>query len=132
MADLTDFDVELLRGRNFAHVATARTGAPPHVTVTWVHEQDGFVLVNGAEGRVKDRHLRRDPLVSITIHAQDDPYRWVGIDGTVAEFVMGDEADRSIDFLNRKYHDGEPWTFVPGQRRVLYRIRPDRIVRHED
>jgi hypothetical protein len=64
------------------------------------------------------------------VHDQGDPGRFVAIGGTVVEFVTGEESDRHIDFLSRKY-DGEPWTPVLGQRRVLYRIRPDRILRYE-
>ena len=37
MADaLNDFDLDLLRGKNFAHFATIGGDGAPHVTVTWV------------------------------------------------------------------------------------------------
>jgi hypothetical protein len=54
------------------------------------------------------------------------------VDGVVEDFVTGDEAEQHIDALNRRYHDGEPWTYTPGQQRVMYRIRPDRILRRYD
>jgi PPOX class probable F420-dependent enzyme len=132
VAELADTDLQILHGTNFAHVAVIRPDGSPHVTVTWIDAADGHVLVNSAVGRVKDRYLRRDPRVAVTVHEQTNPYRWLRIDGAVAEFVTGDEAERHIDALNRKYHDGEPWEYVPGQQRVLYRIRPDRILRRED
>jgi hypothetical protein len=43
--------------------------------------------------------------------------------------VTGPEADRNMDMLSRKYDD-EPWTFRPDEVRVLYRIRPDHIIRY--
>lgn len=132
MAELSDADLEILHGNNFAHVATIRPDGSPHVTVTWIDAADGHVLVNSAVGRVKDRYLRRDPRVAVTVHEQTNPYRWLRVDGAVAEFVTGDVAERHIDVLNRKYNDGEPWEYVPGQQRVLYRIRPDRVLRRED
>jgi len=132
VAELTDFDLELLRARNFAHVGTIRRDGSPHVTVMWVDADDSHVLVNTAVGRAKDRHVRRDPRVSVTVHQEGDGYRWVGIDGTIVEMVTGEEADRHIDFLNRKYHDGKPWSYVSGQQRVMYRIRPDRVIRREE
>jgi PPOX class probable F420-dependent enzyme len=125
-------DQELLTGKNFAHLAVIRPDGTPHVSVTWIDTADGFVLVNTAVGRVKDRYVRRDPRVSVTLHDERDPYRWIRIDGAVEDFVTGEEAERHIDELNRRYHDGEPWTSTPGQRRVIYRIRPRRVLRRYD
>jgi PPOX class probable F420-dependent enzyme len=132
MATLNDDDVELLTGRNFAHFAVVRPDGTPHVTVTWIDAADGSVLVNTAVGRVKDRYVRLDPRVSVTLHDERDPYRWLRIDGVVEEFVTGREADDHIDSLNRRYHDGEPWTPSPGQERVIYWIRPNRVLRRYD
>ena len=132
MASLNEEDVELLTGKNFAHFAAIRPDGTPHVTVIWIDAADGSVLVNTAVGRVKDRYVRRDPRVSVTLHAEHDPYRWLRIDGIVEAFVTGPEADAHIDALNRRYHDGEEWTFTPGQERVIYRITPQRILRRYD
>jgi PPOX class probable F420-dependent enzyme len=132
MADLNDFDLELLRGTNFAHVATIRPDGAPQTTVVWIDADDTHVLLNTAEGRIKDRHLRADPRCSVSVHDQHDGYRFVAIRGTVEDRITGDEADRHIDLLNRKYHAGVPWKPVEGQVRVLYRIRPDRILRYND
>jgi PPOX class probable F420-dependent enzyme len=132
MATLNDDDVGLLTGKNFAHLAVVRPDGTPHVTVTWIDASEGTVLVNTAVGRVKDRYVRRDPRVSVTLHDERDPYRWLRIDGVVEEFVTGPEAEEHIDALNRRYHEGERWTTTPGQERVIYRIRPDRILRRYD
>jgi PPOX class probable F420-dependent enzyme len=129
---LSDDDIRLLTGKNFAHVAAIRPDGSPHVTVTWIDAVDGHVLVNTAVGRVKDRYVRRDPRVSVTVHDEQDPYRWLRVDGIVESFVTGDEADRHIDALNRRYHDGKRWTYNPAQERVIYRIRPNRILRRYD
>jgi PPOX class probable F420-dependent enzyme len=125
-------DVELLTGKNFAHLAVVRPDGTPHVTVTWIDAAAGTVLVNSAVGRVKDRYLRIDPRVSVTVHDEDDPYRWLRVDGVVEGFVTGPEAEEHIDTLHQRYHDGERWTYKEGQERVIYRIRPDRILRRYD
>jgi PPOX class probable F420-dependent enzyme len=132
MDDLNDFDLGLLRGLNFAHVATVRPDGAPQVTVVWIDADDTHVLFNTAEGRTKDRHLQADPRCSISVHDQQDGYRYVAIRGTVDERITGDEAERHIDVLNQKYHEGAPWKPVAGQVRVLYRIRPQRILRYND
>ncbi len=128
MAELTTADVELLEGRNFAHLTTLMPDGSPHSTPLWVDAAGGFVLVNTAFGRVKDGNVRRDPRVTVSVHEQENPYRWVSVQGKVVEMVEGDEAEQHIDLLSRKYDD-EPWEYVPGQRRVMYRIRPDRVMR---
>ena len=130
--ELAPDDVGLLTGKNFAHLAVIRPDGTPHVSVTWIDATDGLVLVNTAVGRVKDRYVRRDPRVSVTLHDERDPYRWIRIDGEVEDFVTGEEAERHIDALNRRYHDGEPWTYTAGQQRVIYRIRPRRVLRRYD
>ena len=129
---LNDFDRNLLRGKNFAHFATITGDGAPHVTVTWVDTDGTHVLINSAAGRAKDRHILADPRVNVSVHDQRDGYRYVSIRGVVEERLIGEEAERGIDLLNRKYHDGEPWTYKEGQIRVLYRVRPERILRYDD
>ena len=131
MPRLNDFDLEMLRGLNYAHFVTLRPDGSPQSTVVWVDadaERDQ-VLVNTAVGRLKERNLRRDPRVSVSVHDERDPGRFVSIGGAVEEFVAGEEAERHIDTLRRRY-DGESWEPVPGQQRVLLRIRPERILRY--
>ena len=130
MAELTDHDVAILKGQNFAHFVTLNEDGSAHAAPLWIDvDDDGLVLVNSAVGRKKDRNIRRDPRVVVSVHAQDDPYTWTAINGTVVSIETGEVAEQHIDFLNQKYHDGERWEYVPGSVRVLYRIRPDRIVR---
>jgi hypothetical protein len=85
--------------------------------------------VNTAEGRAKDRNLRRDPRAAVSVVKDGDWYRWLSVTGAVVDRVTGEEAERHIDALSRRY-DGEPWKPIEGQVRVLYRIRPDRIIRY--
>ena len=129
MSELSDADVELLRGRNTAHFATLNPDGSPHVTPVWIDvDDDGFVLLNTAVGRRKDRNVRRDPRVAVSLHVGGDPGRWLSIQGTVTSFVDEPEALEHIGALARRYDD-RVWTPVPGQVRVIYRIRPDRVTR---
>jgi PPOX class probable F420-dependent enzyme len=129
MAGLTPEDLALLRGTNFGQLVTLNPDGSPQVTVLWVDADDGHVLVNTAEGRTKDRNLRRDPRAAVSVVDDADWYRWISITGIVVERVTGPRAEDHIDALSRRY-DGEPWTPMPGQVRVLYRIRPDHIIRY--
>lgn len=127
MAELTAADVEVLTGPHYATVVSMNPDGTPHATVTWIDAADGHVLVNTAQGRTKARNLRRDPRVAVLVQA--DPYRWISITGTVVAAETGPEAEAHIDQLSRRY-DGKPWSFVEGQVRVRFRIRPDRIIRY--
>jgi PPOX class probable F420-dependent enzyme len=129
MPDLTPTDVELLTGRSYATVATMNVDGSPQASITWVDAADGFVLVNTAEGRVKARNLHRDPHVAVLVTHDGDAYDWISITGTVVEAVGEPEALAHIDALSRRY-DRKPWDPVEGQTRVIFRIRPDRIVRY--
>jgi PPOX class probable F420-dependent enzyme len=131
MVELTSEDLELLKGSTtFATLVTLREDGSPHASITWIDAEDGLVLVNTAEGRSKDRNLRRDPRVTLLV---TDPsfYRWISIDGIVADTVGEPRALEHIDELSRRY-DGKPWTPVEGQVRAIFRIRPERIHRYQD
>jgi PPOX class probable F420-dependent enzyme len=126
---LNDADRALLMGQNFAHFVTLDADGRPHVAPIWIDaDDDGLIVVNTAEGRRKDHNVRRDPRVALSISPQDDPYSWLSIQGTVVSVEPGDEALAHIGALSRRY-TGEDWAPVQGQVRVIYRIRPDVIVR---
>jgi PPOX class probable F420-dependent enzyme len=129
VAELSPEDRELLRGKSFAHLVTLNADGSPHVAPLWIDvDDDGNILVNSAVGRTKDRNVRRDPRVALSVSPPDDPYSYLAVQGTVTSIETGPEAEAHIDALHRRYYDGEPWTPVAGQVRVIYRIRPDRIV----
>lgn len=127
-AELTDADHELLTGTGYATLVTMNADGTPHATITWVDAADGHVLINTAAGRVKERNFRRDPRVAVLVTAPGDAYRWVSVTGTVVE-IVAEGADAHIDALSRRYDD-EPWTPVEGQRRAIFKIRPDRVIRY--
>jgi PPOX class probable F420-dependent enzyme len=129
VSTLSDADHELLRGGNYATLVTLNPDGSPQSSVVWIDADDERVLFNTAEGRVKDRIVRRDPRVAVTVVAAGDWYRWIAIAGEVVNRRTGTEADAHIDALSRRY-DGHPWTPAPGQIRVRYAIRPDRVTRY--
>ena len=125
---LTPEDRALLREDVYAWFVTLDADGTPAASILWVDADETRVLVNTAEGRRKERNASRDPRVTVAV--ERDPYSWLSIEGVVDERVTGPEAESHIDTLSRRY-DGEPWTPVEGQVRVLFKIRPVRIVRYE-
>ncbi len=126
---LTAPDRAILHGATFAHFATLDEDGSSHVTPVWIDvDEQGNVLVNSAVGRRKDRNIRRDPRVALSASPPDDPYRWVSVQGTVTSIETGEEAEAHISALSRRYR-GSDYDYTPGQVRVIYRIRPDAVIR---
>lgn len=128
MVELTEKARRFLTAPNFASLATSMKDGSPQVSAMWVHVDDGHVLMNTAVGRLKERNMRRDPRVAITVTHRKNPYDKVTIRGRVVEFIEGEEAEKHIDFLSKKYtgRDPYPWR-APGERRVKLRIAPLRV-----
>jgi PPOX class probable F420-dependent enzyme len=129
MAELTPRDVEILTGQNFATFVTLNVDGSPHATITWVDAANGRVLVNTAQGRVKDRNVRSDPRVALAVFPDGDAYDWISITGTVVDIETGQRAERHIDELSHRY-DGKPYSYTRGQIREILQIRPDRVIRY--
>lgn len=121
---LSDADVELLTGPNPAVVTTLRSDGTPHSTLLWIDWDGEQVVVNTAIGRIKERHLRRDPRISVCVHPADDMYRYVVLEGEVE--LTTDQAEGHADLLWHRYR-GIGFQPTPGERRVLARFRPQRI-----
>jgi PPOX class probable F420-dependent enzyme len=107
-------------------VTTLRDDGSPHSTIVWVDVEDGKVSFNTARGRAKEKHLRRDPRVSLLVVDPDDQYRWVAVSGRVQ--VTEEGADAQIDKLAKKYlgKDTYPWRDLQ-QTRVKVLIEPERV-----
>jgi len=115
---------------NFWHLATVGSDGAPQVSPMWADLDGDHVVVNTSVGRVKERNLRRDPRVSLSHHDPENPYDRVEIRGRVVRFVEGEEAERGMDRLTRKYLGVEryPW-LMEGERRVILVIEPVRVRR---
>jgi PPOX class probable F420-dependent enzyme len=111
----------------FANLATLMPDGSPQVTPVWVDYDGAYVRVNSAKGRVKDKNMRRDKRVALSIQDPDNPYRYLAVRGEVAEITQNG-ADAHIDALAKKYLGKDRYPFrTPGEVRVIYKIRPERI-----
>ena len=119
--------MELFKKPAFASLATLNSDGSPQVTPVWVDYDGKHVLVNTARGRVKDRNLQREPRVALAIFDPQNPYRYLGIQGRVAEMTENG-ADAHIDRMAKKYLDKDKYPFrQPGEKRVLVKIEPQKI-----
>ncbi|MDQ0779521.1 PPOX class probable F420-dependent enzyme [Streptomyces aurantiacus] len=99
--------VELLSRPNPAVIATVRADGAPVSTPTWYLWEDGRVLINMDEGRVRLKHLHRDPRVTLTVLDEADWYTHVTLMGRATE-LRDDEGLADIDRISRHY-TGKPY-----------------------
>lgn len=116
---------DLLTKPAFATLATLMPSGSPQVTPVWCDFDGKHVLFNSAKGRQKDRNVRRDPRVAMTILDPQNPYRYLEIRGRVVE-ITENGADAHIDKLAKKYLNLEKYANrQPGEVRVLYKVQPE-------
>lgn len=111
----------------FAHLATLMPDGSPQVTPVWVDYDGTHVRVNSAKGRLKDKNMRRERRVALSIQDPENAYRYVAVRGEVVE-ITEQGADAHIDALAKKYLGKERYPFrSAGEVRVIYKIRPDKV-----
>jgi PPOX class probable F420-dependent enzyme len=93
---------DLLEKPAFGNLGTLMKDGSPQVTPVWVDYDGKHVRINSALGRVKDKNIRRDPRVSISLQDPANPYRYLEIRGRVVEITQNG-ADAHIDKLSQKY-----------------------------
>lgn len=113
--------------RAFAYLATIMPDGRPQATPVWFNTDGEFILVNSAEGRVKDRNMRSRPQVALVIQDPKNPYRYLQIRGRVVE-ITTQGAREHIDVLSGKYTGNDRYGGIqPREVRVTYKIQPVRV-----
>ena len=103
-----------LENHHRAVMVTLRTDGSPHVAIVGVGLVDGKLWSSGTRGRLRTKHLRRDPRASLCVLDATNPYAWLGLDTTVTIL------------------DGED---APEQNLALYRVlagEPDDVARYKE
>ena len=118
---------DLFQKKAFANLATLMPDGRPQVTPVWCDLDGSDIRINTAKGRVKDKNMRRNKNVALSIFDPDNPYRHLAVQGEVVE-ITEQGADAHIDALAKKYLGKDKYPFrQPGEVRVMYKIRPDRV-----
>jgi hypothetical protein len=65
----------------------------------------------------------------VSVVDNNNPYHMVTIKGEVVEQITGDIADKHIDKLEKKYLNKDKYPGrTPGERRILLKIKPEKVV----
>jgi PPOX class probable F420-dependent enzyme len=117
-------EVETFLARpNPAVVATVSPRGAPHTAATWYDWEDGRVLLNMDEGRLRLRYMQQNPAVALTVLGEDDWYGQVTLLGRVIS-IEDDPELVDIDRLAVRY-DGKPFRSRDA-RRVSAWMQPER------
>ncbi len=125
--ELSEKAVGLLKGKNFANVATTRRDGSPQVSPIWVDFDGTHIILNSEEKRAKVKNLRRDHRVSVSVFDQGNPYSYIQIQGRVVEITPEGGAE-GIDKMAQKYLGQEkyPWN-KPDDVRIVIKIEPLKV-----
>ena len=112
-----------LEGTQLAHLATVLPDGSPHTAVTWYDWDGERMLVNMDSTRMRLKHMRRDPRVSVTVMDGAAWYRQVTLFGRVAE-IRDDPEFKDIDRLSLRYTRRQFQSRL--RTRISALIEPDR------
>ncbi|MCW5875759.1 MAG: PPOX class F420-dependent oxidoreductase [Anaerolineales bacterium] len=109
----------------FAFLSTTLADGSPQVSPVWFGVEGEHIVVNTARGRLKDKNMSARPKVALSIPDPANPYRYLLIRGVVDE-VTEEGGYEHINQLSHVYK-GEDFPKLPGQVRVIYKIKPQKI-----
>ena len=128
--ELTADERRFLEEKRFAVVGTKNPDGSPHLAVMWYLLDGDDIVVNSAQGRVKDRNLAADPRMSVLVA---DGYRWIRIDGRARIEHDQTIAHADIRRLAARYYEDERKVDesvrnnFSKQHRITYRLPVHRV-----
>ncbi|MDP9168890.1 MAG: TIGR03618 family F420-dependent PPOX class oxidoreductase [Actinomycetota bacterium] len=81
---LPDLAKKLLEADTFVTLTTLAKDGTPHSTVMWADHDGDDIIFATVVGRVKERHISRDPRVSVSLFDPANPYAYVTVNGCLA------------------------------------------------
>ncbi|WLP92274.1 PPOX class F420-dependent oxidoreductase [Gordonia sp. NB41Y] len=98
---------EMLAKPNPAVMATVRADGAPVTAATWYLLDGDEILLNLDDARVRLKHLRNDPRVTLTVLDENSWYTHITLVGRITTF-RADDGLVDIDRLSQHY-GGEPY-----------------------
>ena len=109
-AQIPDGFKDLFTKVAFAQLATLMPDGSPQVTPVWFDFDGSLFCINSAKDRVKDKNMRREKRVALSIQDPENAYRYLAIQGEVME-ITENGADADIDKLAKKYLGKDKYPF---------------------
>jgi len=124
---MDDKVIQLFSANNLVFIATVMKDGSPQVSPVWANFEDGYVLINTAEGRIKHKNVLRDPRVAVSVVSKDNPLDMTTIRGVVTELIPDYDYSHA-DKLTQQYMNRPHYPFKrDDEKRVILKIKPDKV-----
>ena len=124
---MDDKVIQLFSRNNLVFIATVMKDGSPQVSPVWANYEDGYVLVNTAEGRIKHKNILHDPRVAVSVVSNENPLDMTTIRGIVEELIP-DYNYIHADKLTQQYMNREHYPFKrENEKRIILKIKPERV-----
>lgn len=134
MTTIPETYLDLLTGPVYAVMTTVTPEGQPENTVVWCSWDGEHVLVNSVVGRRKERNVRHNPHVALTVIDPTNPYRWMDVRGVVDKIVP--DTDYANINAHAKLYQGvdeyyggyAPLSKRGTEERIVMKIKPVRVL----
>ena len=124
---IDDKVIKLFSAKNLVFIATLMKDGSPQLSPVWANYEDGFILVNTAEGRIKHKNILRDPRIAVSVTSNDNPLDMTTIRGNVIE-IIPDYQYHHADKLTKQYLGRTNYPFKqPDEKRIIFIIKPEKV-----
>lgn len=96
-----------------AHLATVMRDGSPHSVPLWVGVEGDRLAIFTEVDALKDRNIRRDPRVAISVTGAENPYAMAFVRGVAIERIEGADALPYVDRIAAVY-TGAPYEMREG------------------
>jgi len=119
--------IRLFQDKNLVFIATIMKDGSPQLSPVWANYDEGFILINTAEGRIKHKNVLQDPRVAVSVVSKDNPLDMTTIRGKVVE-IIPDYDYTHADKLTLQYMGRDNYPFKrEGEKRIIFKIKPERV-----
>ena len=119
--------IKLFSEKNLVFIATIMKDGSPQLSPVWANYEDGFILVNTAEGRIKHKNILRDPRVAVSVTSNDNPLDMTTIRATVVK-IIPDTEYHPADKLTQQYMGRNHYPFKrDDEKRIILKIKPHKV-----
>jgi len=118
---------KLFEDKNLVFIATVMVDGSPQLSPVWADYDEGHIMINTAEGRIKHKNVLRDPRVAVSVVSHNNPLDMTTIRGKVVEIIQ-DYEYKHADKLAKKYLGVEHYPFKrPDEKRIIFKINPEHV-----
>ena len=112
---------DLARGKNFGTLSFMLPSGRIASHVMWVDADDDHILINTDLGRIKYDSIKANPMVTVAMWKEDNPYAYAEVRGRCVAEIAGQEARDHIDACAMRYTGGA-YAFPIEKGRVILKI----------